>query len=176
MTNRGTATLDDLWWRNLKSGSSSSSEGDRWRRQRGRGRRRHQEAAGQHCHSPVALQPRHRAGAAPVWRHPALHPSPDPKPGALHDHALSSVMPLPQPCTPGRILPPWTSCRSSENTRRPSETEEAYAEPRINIGEEFQAVLPACDGERPPDRQVLLTRIRVIASVRALSTSLLCVP
>ena len=75
-------------WRSLRSGRSSISEGDRWRRQRGRGRRRHQEAAGQHCHSPVALQPRHRAGAAPVWRNPALHPSPDPKPGALHDHAL----------------------------------------------------------------------------------------
>ena len=87
---------------------------------------------------------RHRFGATPPYTPPPIL-SP-----ARSMTTFSSVMPLPQPITPGRILAPWTSRRSSGNTRGPSETEEAYAEPRINIGEVFQVVLPACDGERPP--------------------------
>lgn len=53
------------------------------------------------------------------------------------------------PCTPNRILQHWTSRRANDG-RTVSETEETigYAEPRINVGEDFQAKLPECDGKK----------------------------
>ncbi len=53
------------------------------------------------------------------------------------------------PCTPNRILQhiQWNTRRSNDG-RTMSETEEAitYTEPRINVGEKFQAKLPDYDG------------------------------
>ena len=42
-------------------------------------------------------------------------------------------------------MQPWSSRRTSDH-RKPSEAEEggAYLEPKINVGRQFQAVLPPC--------------------------------
>lgn len=91
--------------------------------------------------SPAIERERHRFGATPPYTPPPIL-SP-----ARSMTMLSMTTPIPQPGTPGRILAPWSSRRSSDNARGPSESEESYSEPRINIGKEFQADLPACDGE-----------------------------
>ena len=152
MTNRGTATLDDLCRavEELEKREQQQQRGGPLEEAEGGGagddtkKRPGNIVIPQSHSSPAIERERHRFGATPPYTPPPIL-SP-----ARSMTMLSSVMPLPQPCTPGRILAPWTSRRSSENTRGPSETEEVYAEPRINIGKEFQAVLPAYDGERPP--------------------------
>ena len=89
--------------------------------------------------SPALERERHRFGATPPYTPPPiLSPS---------RSMTMLATPISQPCTPGRILAPWSSRRSSENARGPSESED-YNEPRINIGKDFQAELPSCDGER----------------------------
>ena len=94
-----------------------------------------------HSHSSPALErERHRFGATPPYTPPPiLSPA-----RSLTMLAGTSLMQN-QPCTPSRILQPWSSRRSSD-TRHTSESEESYTEPRINVGKEFQATLPAFEG------------------------------
>lgn len=77
---------------------------------------------------------RHRFGSTPPYTPPPIL-SP----------ARSMAM-LAAPGTPSRILQPWT-CRRSSDNRKPSEAEETYLEPKINVGRQFQAVLPAFDSK-----------------------------
>lgn len=77
---------------------------------------------------------RHRFGSTPPYTPPPIL-SP----------ARSMAM-LAAPGTPSRILQPWT-CRRSSDHRKPSEAEESYLEPKINVGRQFQAVLPPYDGK-----------------------------
>ena len=85
--------------------------------------------------SPSLDRDRHRFGSTPPYTPPPIL-SP----------ARSMAM-LAAPGTPSRILQPW-SCRRSSDHRKPSEAEEgSYPEPKINVGRQFQAVLPPCDGQ-----------------------------
>ena len=90
--------------------------------------------------SPAIERERHRFGATPPYTPPPIL-SPSRSLTMLATAAGGAT----QPCTPSRILHPWSSRRSSEG-QKPSEAEEGYPEPRINVGKEFQAVLP--DWER----------------------------
>jgi hypothetical protein len=95
--------------------------------------------------SPAAIdRERHRFGATPPYTPPPIL-SPSRSLTMLATAAGGGA----QPCTPSRILHPWSSRRSSEG-QKPSESEEiSYTEPRINVGREFQAMLPECSGKCP---------------------------
>ena len=85
--------------------------------------------------SPSLDRDRHRFGSTPPYTPPPiLSPA-------------RSMAILTAPGTPSRILQPW-SCRRTSDHRKPSEAEEgSYPEPKINVGRQFQAVLPTCDGK-----------------------------
>ena len=90
--------------------------------------------------SPAIERERHRFGATPPYTPPPiLSPS-------RSLTMLATAAGAPQPCTPSRILHTWSSRRSSEG-QKPSESDDSYTEPRINVGKEFQAVLPECSRE-----------------------------
>ena len=84
--------------------------------------------------SPSLDRDRHRLGSTPPY-------TPPPILSPARSMALLSAV----PGTPSRILQPWTSRRSTDY-RKPSEAEEGggYLEPKINVGRQFQAVLPQC--------------------------------
>ena len=84
--------------------------------------------------SPSLERDRHRLGSTPPY-------TPPPILSPARSMALLSAV----PGTPSRILQPWSARRSSDH-RKPSEVEEggSYMEPKINIGRQFQAVLPPC--------------------------------
>ena len=86
--------------------------------------------------SPSLERDRHRLGSTPPYTPPPIL-SP----------ARSMAM-LAAPGTPSRILQSW-SCRRTSDHRKLSEAEEGggYLEPKINVGRQFQAVLPPFDGE-----------------------------
>ena len=92
--------------------------------------------------SPILEKERHRFGVTPPYTPPPIL-SPSRSMTMLGGLGTPNT---PQPCTPHRILQSWSSRRSSDN-RRPSESDESYTEPRINIGKEFQAVLPEYRGK-----------------------------
>ncbi|KAL5464065.1 hypothetical protein EMCRGX_G033024 [Ephydatia muelleri] len=55
-----------------------------------------------------------------------------------------------QPHTPNRILSHWNGRRSTTDSIKPSDSEESsFMEPKINIGKEFQAVLPQLQEFQP---------------------------
>ena len=90
--------------------------------------------------SPSSIQDRerHRFGSTPPYTPPPIL-SP----------ARSMAMLATVPGTPSRILQPW-SCRRSSDHRKPSEADDSgtsYLEPKINIGRQFQAVLPSWDSK-----------------------------
>ena len=92
--------------------------------------------------SPAAIdRERHRFGATPPYTPPPIL-SPSRSLTMLATAAGGGGAP---PCTPSRILHPWSSTRRSSEGQKPSESEDmGYTEPRINVGREFQAVLPEC--------------------------------
>lgn len=91
--------------------------------------------------SPAIERERHRLGATPPYTPPPIL---SPSRSLIHlAPGVGGQANTSTPCTPNRILP-WNNY-----PRKVSETDEAtgFSEPRINIGEEFQAVLPECDGK-----------------------------
>lgn len=144
MTQR-TATLDDLCRAVEELEKREQLKGGRVEEEESlsdEGKKRPENIVIPQSHSSPAIErERHRFGATPPYTPPPIL-SP-----ARSMTMLSMATPIPPPGTPGRILAPWSSRRSSDNARGPSESEESYSEPRINIGKEFQAELPACDGE-----------------------------
>ena len=95
--------------------------------------------------SPAIDRDRYRRGGTPPYTPPPIL---SPSRSLMHlAPGIGPVNPT-APCTPNRILQHWTSRRSNDG-RTVSEAEESitYAEPRINVGDEFQAKLPEFDGK-----------------------------
>lgn len=91
--------------------------------------------------TPTLERERHRFGATPPYTPPPIL-----SPSRSMTMLAGFGTPTSQPCTPCRILPTWSSRRTSDN-RRPSESDDSYTEPKINVGKEFQATLPECRGK-----------------------------
>lgn len=94
--------------------------------------------------SPAIERERYRLGATPPYTPPPIL-----SPSRSIMHLAPGVTLNPSgPCTPNRILQHWTSWRSTDG-RKISDTEETtnFPEPRINVGDDFQAKLPECDGK-----------------------------
>ena len=91
--------------------------------------------------TPTLERERHRFGATPPYTPPPIL-----SPSRSMTMLAGFGTPVSQPCTPCRILPTWSSRRTSDN-RRPSESDDSYTEPKINVGKEFQASLPECSGK-----------------------------
>ena len=89
--------------------------------------------------TPAIERDRLRLGATPPYTPPPIL-----SPSRSMTMLASGVGPAPG--TPCRILPHWSSRRSSDGHPL-SESEESYNEPRINVGREFQAELPPFSGE-----------------------------
>lgn len=91
--------------------------------------------------SPAIERERHRLGGTPPYTPPPIL---SPSRSLIHLAPGVGQANNPAPCTPNRILQHW----SSYGGRKVSETEEGgFSEPRINIGEEFQAKLPKYVGK-----------------------------
>lgn len=136
------ATLDDLCraveeLERLENGEKEKQNGDQ------DAKRRPGNIVIPQSQSTSALErERHRLGATPPYTPPPIL---SPARSMTMLASTPGLMSGGQPCTPNRILSPWTSRRSSDG-RHASESEDSYAEPRINVGKEFQAVLPVCKG------------------------------
>ena len=91
--------------------------------------------------SPSLERDRHRFGSTPPYTPPPiLSPA-----RSMTMLAMPGTPGGPACGTPSRILQPW-SCRRSD-LRKPSEaSEETYLEPKINVGKQFQAILPTFEG------------------------------
>ena len=111
------------------------------------GKRRPENIIIPHSHSsPAVERERHRFGNTPPYTPPPIL-SPARSLTLLSSGGTSVAAPtgVLQPCTPSRIMQSWSSRRSTEH--RPSESEESYTEPRINVGKDFQAALPEYNGQ-----------------------------
>lgn len=98
-----------------------------------------------HTFNTAIERERCRLGTTPPYTPPPLL-----SPSRSIKHLVPWVGPmnLSAPCTPNRILQHWSSRRSTDS-RNMSDNEEStsFSEPRINVGEGFQAKLPECDGK-----------------------------
>ena len=93
--------------------------------------------------SPQLDRDRHKLGSTPPYTPPPIL-----SPARSMTMLATPGTPGGPSCgTPSRILQPW-SCRRTSDHRKPSEVEDGYPEPKINVGRHFQAVLPTCDGKR----------------------------
>jgi hypothetical protein len=93
--------------------------------------------------SPAIDRERHRLGATPPYTPPPIL---SPSRSLLHmapGVAGSNQGSIAAPCTPNRILQHWNYQRKASE----ADLETSFSEPRINIGEEFQARLPVYDGK-----------------------------
>ena len=140
------ATLDDLCraveeLERMENGRKQKEQKE-LENQQDEGKRRPGNITIPHSHSSPALErEKLRFGATPPYTPPPIL-SP-----ARSMTMLANFSGAPsQPCTPSRILTPWTSRRSSDG-RLTSESEESFAEPKINVGKDFQAALPPFNGE-----------------------------
>lgn len=96
--------------------------------------------------SPVTAidREKHRLGGTPPYTPPPIL---SPSRSIIHLAPGVSQVNTSAPCTPNRILQHWSSRRSTDG-RKLSDTEDnSFSEPHINVGEDFQATLPKCDGE-----------------------------
>ena len=91
--------------------------------------------------SPSLDRERHRFESTPPYTPPPiLSPA-----RALALQATPGTPGTASCSTPSRILQPW-SCRRTSDHRKPSEAEDGFPEPKINVGKQFQAVLPQMNG------------------------------
>lgn len=130
----------------MKEGDSGEQQQQQQQQDDDEGRRRPGNISIPQTQSPsMAIErERHRLGATPPYTPPPIL---SPSRSLIHlAPSVGGQGNCSNPCTPNRILQHWSGWKGGDG-RKMSETEDAgFSEPRINIGVEFQAKLPVCDG------------------------------